>query len=61
MKRLILAAALVATVLSSVVGGNSHAAEQKLEVNEVANEQMVSYYQAGQIGKSVWLVDSRPV
>lgn len=61
MKRLILAAALVASVLSSIVGGNAKAAEQTLEAHEVANEQMVSYYEAGLIGKSVWLVDSRPV
>src|SRR5450830_985919 len=61
MKRLILAAALVATVLSSVVGWNAHAAEQQLEANEVANEQMVSYFEQGMIGKSVWVVDSRPV
>ncbi len=59
MKRLILAAALVATVLSSVVGANAYAAAP-LEADEVANEQMVSYYEGGQIGKSVWLVDSRP-
>lgn len=61
MKRLILAAALVATVLSSAIGWNANAAEQQLEANEVANEQMVSYFETGMIGKSVWLVDSRPV
>lgn len=60
MKRLILAAALVATVLSSVVGLNAYAAEQPPEADEVSNEQMVSYFQTGAIGKSVWLVDSRP-
>ncbi|MBA3057742.1 MAG: hypothetical protein KJ614_17180 [Gammaproteobacteria bacterium] len=59
MKRLILAAALVATVFSSVVGANAYAAEQ-LEADEVANEQVVSYYETGKIGTSVWLVDSRP-
>lgn len=61
MKRLILAAALVATVISSAIAWNANAAEQQLEAYEVANEQMVSYFETGMIGKSVWLVDSRPV
>ena len=60
MKRLILAAALVATTLSAAIGWNADAAEQQLEANEVANEQMVSYFEQGMIGKSVWVVDSRP-
>lgn len=60
MKRMILAAALVATVLSTSLAWAATASEQKMEVDEVANEQMVSYYETGLIGKSVWLVDSRP-
>ncbi|ABD71333.1 Rhodanese-like [Rhodoferax ferrireducens T118] len=60
MKRLILAVALVATTLSAAISWNAHAAEQQLEANEVANEQMVSYFEQGMIGKSVWVVDSRP-
>jgi len=30
------------------------------EPDEVTNDQMVSYYEQGAIGKSVWVVDSRP-
>jgi rhodanese-related sulfurtransferase len=60
MKRLILATALVATTLSAVISWNANAAEQQLEANEVANEQMVSYFEQGVIGKNVWVVDSRP-
>ena len=61
MKRMILVAALVATALSTSMAWAATAPEQKMEVDEVANEQMVSYYETGMIGKSVWLVDSRPV
>ncbi|NDP37911.1 MAG: hypothetical protein GZ093_04065 [Rhodoferax sp.] len=61
MKPMILAAALVATALSTSMAWAATASEQKMEVDEVANEQMVSYYEGGLIGKSVWLVDSRPV
>lgn len=60
MKRMILAAALVATALSTSMAWAATAPEQKMEADEVANEQMVSYFETGMIGKSVWLVDSRP-
>lgn len=36
------------------------AAEVKAEADEVGNEQMVSFYESGAIGKQVWVIDSRP-
>ncbi len=61
MKRMILAFALVATAVLSAVAPVAYAAEQKMEADEVSNEQMVSYYESAMIGKNVWVVDSRPV
>jgi rhodanese-related sulfurtransferase len=60
MKRMMLASALLATALSSALVWNANAAEQPAQADEVANEQMVSYYAQGLIGKTVWVVDSRP-
>ena len=60
MKRMILATVLVATALSTSMVWAAPAAVQKVEADEVANEQMVSYFETGMIGKTVWVVDSRP-
>ncbi|WP_394756372.1 rhodanese-like domain-containing protein [Rhodoferax sp.] len=60
MKRMILATVLVATALSTSMVWAATATEQKVEADEVANEQMVSYFETGMIGKTVWVVDSRP-
>lgn len=62
MKRFILATALVATSLLplTAITSRANAAEQQVEAGEVANEQMVSYYEKGMIGKEVWVIDSRP-
>lgn len=62
MKTFILATALAMASLSPLpaLTLNANAAEQQLEAGEVSNEQMVSYYEKGLIGKSIWVVDSRP-
>lgn len=63
MKRIILTMSLIAVALPpmAALGPNAYAAEQQLEAGEASNEQMVSYYEKGMIGKTVWVVDSRPV
>ncbi|MDD2880681.1 MAG: rhodanese-like domain-containing protein [Rhodoferax sp.] len=55
MKRMFLTLALFSALVFSAL-----AADVKVEADEVVNDQMVSYYEQGAIGKSVWLVDSRP-
>jgi rhodanese-related sulfurtransferase len=60
MKRHILASSLLAAALSASTVFNAFAAEP-LEAGEIANEQMVTLYEQGVIGKNVWVVDSRPV
>lgn len=62
MKKLMITAALVASVFSplAVLPWNANAAEQQVEAGEVSNEQMVSYYEKGMIGTAVWVIDSRP-
>jgi len=62
MKNIILTATLVAAVFSplAVSPWQAHAAVQQVEAGEVSNEQMVSYYEKGMIGKAVWVIDSRP-
>ena len=63
MKHLVLATALAVAFLSPFAAftSNAAAAEQQLEAGEVGNEQMVTYYEKGMIGKNVWVIDSRPV
>ena len=56
MKRMIVASAL----LASAWAWNAGAAAPQVEADEVVNEQMVSFYEQGMIGKNVWVVDSRP-
>jgi rhodanese-related sulfurtransferase len=56
MKRMIVATAL----LASAWVWNASAAAPQVEADEVVNEQMVSFYEQGMIGKNVWVVDSRP-
>lgn len=57
MKRMILAAMLAA----SAFAWNAIAATPPpVEPDEVVNEQMVTFYEQGAIGKTVWVVDSRP-
>lgn len=57
MKRAFLAAMLAA----SAFAWNAIAATPPpVESDEVVNEQMVSLYEQGAIGKTVWVIDSRP-
>jgi rhodanese-related sulfurtransferase len=56
MKRMIVATAL----LASAWVWNASAVAPQVEADEVVNEQMVSFYEQGMIGKNVWVVDSRP-
>lgn len=60
MKRIALAVALALASLSSPWIVTVQAAEVKAEADEVSNDQMVTYYEKGLIGKEVWVVDSRP-
>jgi len=62
MKQLILATALAAAFLSPLPALTvyANAAEQQVEAGEVSNDQMVTYYEKGMIGNTVWVVDSRP-
>lgn len=60
MKRVLLALALAIGTVSVGWVSTVQAAEVKPEADEVSNDQMVSFYESGQIGKSVWVVDSRP-
>lgn len=46
--------------LSGMLAFSAFAADVKVEADEVANDQMVSYYEQGAIGKTVWVIDSRP-
>ena len=55
MKRIFLTLAL-----SGVLACTALAADVKVEADEVVNEQMVTFYEQGAIGKTVWVVDSRP-
>ena len=61
MKRMVLLAALVVSTWLPPMVWTAHAADVAAEADEVVNDQMVSYYEQGVIGKQVWLVDSRPV
>jgi len=56
MKRMVVAVAL----LASAWAWHASAAAPQVEADEVVNEQMVSFYEQGMIGKNVWVVDSRP-
>lgn len=56
MKRMMLAAVL----LASTCVWNANAAVPQAGADEVLDEQMVSFYEQGAIGKSLWVVDSRP-
>lgn len=62
MRHLILATALAVAFLSPLPGLtlNANAAEQQVDAGEVSNDQMVTYYEKGLIGDTVWVVDSRP-
>ena len=60
MKRTWWARALLAISMSSALAWQVQAADIKVEADEVVNDQMVTYYESAQIGKSVWVVDSRP-
>ena len=60
MKRMVWAAALMAAVLSATFSWNIQAAEVKAEADEITNDQMVTYFETEMIGKTVWVVDSRP-
>ncbi len=51
---------LISATLWGAVAFNAMAADPKVEADEVTNEQMVSFYEKGAIGKTVWVVDSRP-
>ncbi len=51
---------LIAAAFSAAAVWPALAAEQKPEADEITNEQMVSIYEKGSIGKDVWVVDSRP-
>ncbi|TXT36886.1 MAG: rhodanese-like protein [Comamonadaceae bacterium] len=55
MKRIFLTLALTGVLACSAL-----AADVKVEADEVINDQMVSFYEQGAIGKTVWVVDSRP-
>ncbi|MBI5255908.1 MAG: rhodanese-like domain-containing protein [Burkholderiales bacterium] len=57
---LALAWALVTALQAPILTTSAMAAEVKAEADEVGNEQMVSYYESGAIGKQVWVIDSRP-
>ncbi len=61
MKRVFMAVSLVLTMLSSTFPGSVNAAQDKVEADEVVSEQVVTFYEQGVIGKSVWVIDSRPV
>ena len=60
MNRMIAASALLATALVGLWASQAQAAQPAPEADEIANEQMVSFYEQGAIGKQVWVVDSRP-
>lgn len=60
MRHLFFAAALSLVAVSGSWVLSVHAAEAKAEVDEVVNDQMVSFYEQGLIGNSVWVIDSRP-
>ena len=60
MNRMIAASALLATALVGPWASQAQAAQPAPEADEIANEQMVSFYEQGAIGKQVWVVDSRP-
>ncbi len=49
-----------ALLLAASVFACSAIAAPAVEADEVVNDQMVSLYEQGAIGKSVWLFDSRP-
>ncbi|MBE0474730.1 rhodanese-like domain-containing protein [Rhodoferax sp.] len=59
MKRMYLRA-LLATGLAVGVLFSAGAASPAAAPDEITNDQMVSFYEQGAIGKSVWVVDSRP-
>lgn len=59
MKRMILRT-LAITGLAFGVMFSACAAAPAPQADEMTNEQMVSFYEQGAIGKSVWVVDSRP-
>ncbi|MCM2340688.1 rhodanese-like domain-containing protein [Rhodoferax sp.] len=46
--------------LSGALAFSALAADVKAEADEVVNDQMVSFYEQGAIGKTVWVLDSRP-
>lgn len=46
--------------LSGALAWSALAADVKVEADEVINDQMVSFFEQGAIGKNVWVVDSRP-
>lgn len=56
MKRMLGAILLAASAYSS----HAIAAPAPVEADEIANDQMVAIYEQGAIGKSVWVIDSRP-
>ena len=60
MKRIVLAVALAVASLSTPWMVNVHAAEVAPLADEITNDQMVTFYEKGLIGKDVWVVDSRP-
>lgn len=60
MKRIIMVVALATSAWLAPLGGSVYAGEVQVEADEVVNEQMVTYYEQEAIGKSVWVVDSRP-
>lgn len=60
MRRLSFSHALLAGVLSTSTVFCTFAAAQAPEAGEIANEQMVTLYEQGAIGKTVWVLDSRP-
>ncbi len=60
MKRIVLAVALAVASLSTPWLVNVQAAEVAALADEITNDQMVTFYEKGQIGKDVWVVDSRP-
>ena len=60
MRRTLHASLLAACLWASALALPVWAASPQPDADEITNEQMVSYYEQGQIGKTVWLVDSRP-
>ena len=56
MKRVFMAVSLVLTMLSSTFPGSVNAAQDKVEADEVVSEQVVTFYEQGVIGKSVWVI-----